>query len=236
VSRRVRKHANPFTVTTRVGVIDRLATFGREAPLEVDLGCGGGAFVFERARNHPDRDFIGLEVRKAMVEQSMARRNRDGPKNALIYYASSNDNLALAPPGVIERFTIQFPDPCFKKRHQKRRILQPKIVRRMAELLPIGGQIYAQSDVKPLAEEMFDFLNAEGALRCTSGESLLIPSPFLERTEWERHHEANGEPIYRMIFEKVQEPSGPIPELPFRDTNPLRNPSDGARVADEPEG
>lgn len=222
MSRRVRKHANPFTVTTRVGVIDRLATFGREAPLQVDLGCGAGGFVLERARNLPDRDIVGLEVRKPLVEQAMARRDREGLKNAHIYYASSNDNLALAPPGVIELFTVQFPDPCFKKRHQKRRILQPKIVRLMAELLPIGGRIYAQSDVKPLAEEMFDFLNAEAALRCTSGESLLIPSPIQERTEWERHHEKNGEPVYRMMFEKVREPSGPIPELPFRDTNPQR--------------
>ena len=69
---------------------------------------------------------------------------------------------------------------------------------------------------------MFDFLKAEAALRCISGENLLIPSPIAERTEWERHHEANGEPIYRMVFEKVAEPSGPIPELPFRDTNPRR--------------
>ena len=57
MSRRIRKHANPFTVTTRLGRLDRLALFGREAPLEVDLGCGAAGFLFERARNHPDRDF-----------------------------------------------------------------------------------------------------------------------------------------------------------------------------------
>lgn len=222
MSRRIRKHANPFQVTQRVGPLDPMALFGRQAPLEVDLGCGGAAFIFERAKNNPAHDFLGFEIRKPLVEAAMALREREGPKNVAVFYANAGDNLSgLVPPGVIQRFYIQFPDPCFKKRHQKRRILQPKVVRRLVELLPIGGEIYAQSDVKPLAEEMFDFLAAENALESRLG-ALLSPSPLTERTEWERHHEAHGEPIYRMLFVKVREPSGPIPELPFRDTNPLR--------------
>lgn len=222
MSRRIRKHANPFTVTTRLGRLDRLALFGREAPLEVDLGCGAAGFLFERARNHPDRDFVGLEVRKPLVKAAMQKREVEGPKNLAVFYASSAENLELAEPGVVQLFSIQFPDPCFKKRHWKRRILQPKIVRGMTLALPLGGRIYAQSDVKPLAEEMYDFLAAEQALRSLLDPNMLVPSPISERTEWERQHEREGEPIYRMLFEKVTEPTGPIPELDFRDTNPRR--------------
>lgn len=223
MSRRIRKHANPFNVTTEVGALDRVGLFGREAPLEIDIGCGGGAFLFERARNHPDVDFVGFEVRKPLVEAAMSRRDREGPRNLHIFYANAHTNLTdLVPPGVVRAFYVMFPDPCFKKRHHKRRILQPKLVRQMAELLPDGGHVYAQSDVKPLAEEMYDFLAAEDALESRLDPSLTVPSPIEERTEWEREHERNGEPIYRMRFERVRAPTGPVPELEFRDTNPLR--------------
>ena len=221
MSRRIRKHANPFNVTTRIGALDREAVFGREAPLEVDLGCGGGGFLFERARALPDVDFLGFEVRRPLVENANRKAQQEGLHNLAIYYANAGENLVgLVPPGVIRAFYVMFPDPCFKKRHRKRRILQPNIARMMAELLPVGGHVYAQSDVKPLAEEMFDILMAEKAFESQLDPVLTVPSPIEERTEWERHHEANDEPIYRMRFDKVREPEGPVPEIELRNTNP----------------
>lgn len=222
MSRRIRKHANPFNVQTVVGRLDREAIFGREAPLEVDLGCGEGGFLMDRARNAPDVDFVGFEVRKRLVEQAMARRDEAGLKNVVFLYANANMNLDFVEPGIVRRFYVHFPDPCFKKRHQKRRILQPRSARDMAILLPIGGDVYAQSDVQPLAEEMYAFLAADGAFESKLGPSLVVPSPIAERTEWERHHEAVGEPVYRMRFEKVREPSGEVAAPEFRDTNPQR--------------
>lgn len=223
MSRRVRKHANPFQVRVHLGMIDRLAIFGREAPLEVDLGCGGAHFIFDRARENAACDFIGLEVRRPMVELAAKRKEREeGPANVHVFHANAGENLELAPRGVILRFHVHFPDPCFKKRHWKRRIVTPAVVRRMAELLPIGGQIYAQSDVKPLAEEMYDFFSAEGALESKLDRSMLVSRPFPETTAWERQHETEAEPIYRMLFEKTREPSGDIADLPFRPTDPRK--------------
>lgn len=222
MSRRIRKHANPFNVQTVVGQLDRLAVFGREAPLEVDVGCGEGGFLRQRATNHPDVDFVGFEVRKPLVEQANARAEKAGLTNLVYLYANANVNLHFVAPGVVRRFYVHFPDPCFKKRHQKRRILQPRLVRDMAELLPIGGEVYAQSDVKPLAEEMFDFLAQDGAFESRLGDDLLVPRPIEELTEWERHHEKHEEPVYRMLFAKVREPSGDVPTPEFRDTDPAR--------------
>jgi tRNA (guanine-N7-)-methyltransferase len=222
MGRRIRKHANPFQVRVHLGAVDRLTIFGREAPLEVELGPGDASFLFERAWANPDRDFVGLEVRRPLVERAHARKAREGPENVHVFYANATQNLALAPPGVIRVFHVHFPDPCFKKRHWKRRVVQPKTVRRMAELLPIGGLVYAQSDVKPLAEEMFDFFAAERAFEARLERSLLAPRPFPESSAWERQHEAEGEAVYRMLFEKVREPSGPIPELEMRPTDPKR--------------
>lgn len=222
MSRRIRKHANPFNVLTELPEVDQGAAFGRLAPMEWDLGCGGGDFLFQRARAVPEHNFVGLEVRKPLVEAANARAAREGLKNLIFYYANANVNLSAQRPGSVLRFSVQFPDPCFKKRHWKRRILQPRLVRQMAELLPIGGEIYAQSDVAPLAEEMLDFLMAEGALERRLGDALEIDSPFEERTEWERQHEREGEPVYRMLFVKRREPEGAVQPPEFRDVRPER--------------
>lgn len=222
MARRVRRHANPFNCTVDLGRLDRLALFGREAPLEVEIGPGAASFLLDRARNNPDRDFVGIEVRKPMVEQTMARRDAEGITNAVILYANANVNLDdLADPGVITMFHVHFPDPWVKKKHWKRRQLNPRVVRAMVGRLPIGGRIYAQSDVGPLAEEMFRFLSAEGALGSKLDPTLVVARPVEESTDWERHHENVGEPVYRMLFEKIREAAGPIPDLSFGPTGPL---------------
>ncbi len=222
MGRRIRKHANPFHVTTRLGRLDRLARFGREAPLEVDIGCGAGDFLRQRARRRKDLDFLGFEIRKPLVEAANHRAEAEGLKNLAYVYANIHDNLDFAAPSTLRAVSVQFPDPCFKKRHWKRRIVQPSLVRGLAELLELGGWFFVQSDVKPLAEEMFDFLSAETALSLQTSADLAADNPYEDRTEWERHHEREGEPVYRMLFKKVGEPAGPVPSLPFRETNPLR--------------
>jgi len=209
--RRIRKHANPFSVRIDLGTLDRLALFGREAPLEVEIGSGAGHFLWDRAIANPDVDFVGLEIREQLVEGLMKKPDR--PKNVVYVFANANINVTLAPIGVIRRFHVHFPDPCFRKRHYKRRVVQPVTVRAMAQSLPIGGQIYAQSDVRLLAEEMATLFAADGALVAKLGESLIVPRPFPETTDWERQHEREGAPIYRMLFEKVREPEGPIPDI-----------------------
>ena len=222
MGRRVRKHANPFQVVTRLGRLDRLALFGRQGPVEVDVGSGGGDFLLQRARSLRDRDFVGFEIRKPLVDAANSRARAEGLKNVVFFRANVHDNLDFVEPGAVLKFFVQFPDPCFKRRHWKRRLIQPFFIRRMVELMPLEGEVFVQSDVPALAEEMHSFLCAERALRSRWGGGMLVPNPFEERTEWERHHEREGEPVYRMLFEKVQTPSGDIPHVEFRDTNPLR--------------
>lgn len=229
MSRRIRKHANPFQVQNRLGELNRSELFGREAPVEVDLGSGAGGFLFERAREEPACDFVGFEIRRPLVERAMERRACEKISNVVFFHANANTNLAgLAPAGVIRRFTIHFPDPCFKKRHRKRRIVQPAAVREMARLLPIGGEVFAQSDVRPLAEEMFDFLSAETAFDRPRTIEFSGAAPFAAKTEWERQHERENERVYRMLFVKAREPSGPVLERELRDTNPRRVVSEDA--------
>lgn len=202
-----------------LGELDRAALFGREGPLELELGSGAGRFLWERALAHPELDFVGLEIREPLVEHRMARPDR--PKNLVYLVANANRNLALAKPGVIQQFHVHFPDPCFRGRHFKRRVIQSSTVREMATLLPLGGRIYAQSDVLLLAEEMFRVLSAETALSALLPADLRAPRPIPEATEWELHHEAVAEPIYRMLFEKQREPSGETPKVVLGPVKPV---------------
>lgn len=220
---RIRKHANPFSVRTTVGPLDRAAHFGREAPLEIELGCGAGGFLLERATHHPELDFVGFEIRDPLVERANELAQARGLSNLVYLHANANANLAgLVPPGSVMCFHVHFPDPCFKKKHWKRRLLQPQVVRHMAELLAPSGEVYAQSDVLPLAQEMYDFLAAESAFQSVLAAHMQVERLVSERTEWERQHEREDEPIYRMLFRKVREPSGPVPSLELRRTQPER--------------
>lgn len=220
MGRRIRKHANPFTVPTEVGPLDQEKQFGQRAPIEVDVGCGAGDFLMQRATAHPGRNFVGFEIRKPLVEASNRRATQLGLQNLVYFWANAHGNLDFVEQGLIDRFCIQFPDPCFKKRHWKRRILQPNFVRAMAERLDMGGEIFVQSDVQPLAEEMYSFLSFERALESMGPPDLRMENPFQERSEWERQHEREREPIYRMLFRKMNEPSGPVPKPDFRNTKP----------------
>ncbi|MBX2813870.1 MAG: tRNA (guanosine(46)-N7)-methyltransferase TrmB [Myxococcales bacterium] len=230
MARRVRKHANPFNVDVRLERLVQEQLFGKKAALEVDVGCGAGDYILQRAITHPESNFLGFEIRKPLVEAALARARAKGVRNVWYFYANIHDNYDFFPLGEVSRFCIQFPDPCFKKKHWKRRILHPLFVRQMGKLLPIGGEIFAQSDVHPLAEEMYTFLDAECAIKSILPPDLRAPNPFPERTEWERHHETENEPVYRMLFRKITEPSGDIPKIPFRDTNPLRASSPNSEI------
>jgi tRNA (guanine-N7-)-methyltransferase len=220
---RVRRHANPFSVRVSIGTLDRAALFGRVAPLEVEIGCGAGAFLLERALHHPELDFVGFEIREPLVERASGLARDRGVSNLVYLHANASTNLrGLVPPGSVLRFHVHFPDPCFKKRHWKRRQVQPFVVRQMSELLPVGGAVYAQSDVLPLAEEMYACFAADGALESRLDAHMLVERPVPESTEWERQHERENEPIYRMWFEKVREPEGPLPDFELRETQPKR--------------
>ncbi len=209
-----------------MGRLDLHDVFGRIAPLEIDLGCGGAGLIFERARNHPEWDFIGLEVRRPLVEAIEERRQREGLENVRVFYANAAANLAdLVEPGQVRMFHVHFPDPCFKKRHHKRRIVQPELVRVMAGLLPLGGQVYLQSDVRALAEEMYDFMSSDGAFAVRLEPGVSADRPIPERTEWERQHERESEPVYRMLFEKVGPSVGQVAIPEFR---PIVRPGTGA--------
>lgn len=173
-------------------------------PLHIDIGCGKGLFVEQMAQRQPDWNFLGLEIRKPVVEQAQGRVKDLGLGNLHIMFCNVNISFRQLMAGwgaanSLRQVSIQFPDPWFKKRHQKRRVLQPELVNDLAHVLPGGGRVVLQSDVEAVAIEMCDRL-AEHPQFTRTVPHWLNDSPFPAQTDRERVTLEKGLPVFRAVF------------------------------------
>jgi tRNA (guanine-N7-)-methyltransferase len=173
-------------------------------PLHLDIGCGRGQFLLTIAQQQPEWNFLGLEIREPLVRQANQWRVELGLTNLHYIFCNANNSLqpllAALPDGILQRVTIQFPDPWFKKRHQKRRVVQPELVEAIAAYLTKGGTVLLQSDVKAVAMEMCDRFHEHPAFARQGSELWLDKNPLPVPTEREQSTLDRGEPVYRAVF------------------------------------
>lgn len=200
---RVHQHVNPLSPFYRQApealVYDELfADTGK--PLLLDIGCARGRFLLRMAEAHQSRNYLGVEIREPLV----AEANRLGEEAGLsnLHYSFCNAMLWLErlleglPEGILEMVTIQFPDPWFKKKHAKRRMVNPEMVKTIATHLRPGGGVFVQTDIEFLAEEMFGYFRANGKFT----EQTTAGNPFPVKTEREKAVEDKQLPVYRRQF------------------------------------
>lgn len=195
---RLRQHVNPFSIRQLLRRGETLEiTPGR--PAEVELGCGDGQFLFERAQNAPERLHVGVEIRPELVQEVQKR----GFPNVTAVCANLLVADALLPPHSIERLFVNFPDPWFKRRHQARRWLQPEVAARLVDALVAGGELFFQSDVFDLALDALSVLEGQPALKNQAGEwRFARANPFGARSRREQWCEEHNQPIWRLHFAK----------------------------------
>ncbi|MEL7052719.1 MAG: tRNA (guanosine(46)-N7)-methyltransferase TrmB [Cyanobacteria bacterium J06588_5] len=207
--RRVRQHVNPLSnkYSTPATAPDWSEVYENpQLPLHLDVGCAKGDFVRDMAQMVSGWNFLGLEIRAPLVERSLLRRDRSLTEGALknLHFIFCNANNSLIPilesyPGELQCVSIQFPDPWFKKRHQKRRVVQPELVDTLNTLMPKGGTVWLQSDIEEVCVEMCDrFSEHPGFNR--DGDDWLSESPFPAQTDRERVSTEKGLPIYRARY------------------------------------
>jgi tRNA (guanine-N7-)-methyltransferase len=172
-----------------------------ELPLHLDLGSARGRFLLRMAQHEPKWNFLGVEIREPLTDEA----NRIAEENELsnLHYSFCNamlwlDRLLEEIPGeVLRMVTIQFPDPWFKKKHAKRRMVNRELIDAVVAKLAGNGRIFVQTDIEFLAEEMFELFRADKRLRETGIED----DPFPVKTEREKAVEDKDLPIYRTMFE-----------------------------------
>ena len=204
---RVRQHVNPLSkkYQTPVQPPNWENVYAQPAqPLHLDIGCARGEFLLSMATLHPNWNFLGLEIREPLVEQANAKVSELGLSN--LHYLFCNVNNSLKPlletfrVGRLQRVTIQFPDPWFKKRQVKRRVVQPELIDTLAAYLIDGGEVFLQSDVEAVAVQMCDRFEAHPAFQKQGAQTWLATNPLPVPTEREVSTLSHGEPVYRALF------------------------------------
>lgn len=180
--------------------IDWPERFGRQAPLEVEIGFGNGEFLVRNAASHPDHDFVGLEVAWASTKRALRRIAREGLGN--IRLAQIDARLAfqrLFKPRSLNRVYSLFPIPWPKRRHGQRRLFSHEFLRLLNSRLVSGGEAKIVTDYKPLSGWIMG--QAQGA--GFRADCRQIPAGL--QTKYERKWQENGQDsFYEILLDKKE--------------------------------
>jgi tRNA (guanine-N7-)-methyltransferase len=205
---KVRQHVNPLSIIYQESLIppNWAAVYADlSAPIHLDIGCAWGRFLLQLAQHDRAWNYLGIEIREALVIHAQQKRDELGSTNLDYVFGNINTSLATLlaslPPGKLQRVSIQYPDPCFKNRHAKRRIVQPELVTDLARYLPSGGEVFLQSDLEWVVQEMCDRFSENPAFERTQAD-WLEPNPLGVPTEREVATLSKGLPVYRAIYQR----------------------------------
>jgi tRNA (guanine-N7-)-methyltransferase len=185
--------------------------FGDRAPLEVDLGCGRGDYAWQRAVSFPEIHVVALETRWKWIVQLRLRCRREGVTNLRAIRCDVTQDLpVLFAAGSVRGFTVHHPDPWWKKRHQKRRLVRNQVVLQMAKILQPGGFVYLQTDVPDLAEEIRAVFSSSRAFEPLPAEAFQREQLGGLQSHREKKCLRLGIPIQRLAYTLVRgEPAEP---------------------------
>ena len=158
-----------FILPYRAAPLDAAAAFGRSAPLVLEIGFGMGEATAHIARVRPDDNFLCCEVHEPGVGALLKRLGEQDLHNVRIVAHDAVEVLDhMLAPASLDGVHIFFPDPWHKKKHNKRRLVQPPLVARLAARLKPGGYLHCATDWQPYAEQILEVLGAEPLLHNTA--------------------------------------------------------------------
>ncbi len=198
---RIRHHVNPLGLHFEAFRGER-PPFADGRPVEVEIGCADAQFLFERAAKDPTRTYVGLEIREDLVQLVNRRARRTGvPVHAVFCHAQLHLREIFGATRV-ERVYINFPDPWFKRRHQKRRMVDPVLVDGIASIARPGAEVFFQSDVWDITLDALIAFEAEPRFANAAGEWSFwrAGNPFGVRSAREQNAEETGLPIWRLLY------------------------------------
>ena len=184
--------------------LDLDAVFGRSAPCTLEIGFGDGDTLVALARQHPERNFLGAEVHAPGVGHCLLAAAAAELRNLRVVRHDAVELLSESiAAGALAEILIYFADPWPKKRHHKRRLIQPEFVALLASRLRAGGRLRLATDWQPYAEWMLDVLGASADFDNCAGAKRYVPRPA-ERpeTKFERRGLSLGHVARDLVFER----------------------------------
>jgi tRNA (guanine-N7-)-methyltransferase len=185
--------------------LDLDALYGRRAPRVVEVGFGNGAFLAALAAERPDRDYLGIEVHPPGVGHLLRLLAKSNLTNVRL---SGHDAVEVFDAQIahasIDEIQILFPDPWPKKRHHKRRLIQPAFSACLADRLTPGGLLRLATDWRPYADHMLEVLSGCGALENVAADGgFAAKSGERAPTRFELRGERLGHEIWELAFRRL---------------------------------
>jgi tRNA (guanine-N7-)-methyltransferase len=192
-----------FVLPYRAEPLDVATVFGRRAPLILEIGFGMGEGLTEIAAAHPENDYLGVEVHTPGVGALLKQIGERGLVNVRIVQHDAVDVLTyMLAPASLAGVHIFFPDPWHKKRHHKRRLIQPPLVQLLASRLAPGGYLHLATDWQDYAEQMLAVLGAEPLLENTVAD--YAPRPDTRPlTKFEQRGLRLGHGVWDLVFRRT---------------------------------
>ncbi len=182
--------------------IDARAIFGRIAPLVVEIGSGMGETSVAIAKTHPEKDYIAVEVHLPGVGSLLKSIDEEGLANLRVIRHDAVDVLEkMIPEGSLAGLHVYFPDPWPKKRHNKRRLIQPPLAALAASRLRPGGYLHLATDWEPYAEHMLEVLSAEPLLENSAAGYSPRPA-WRPQTKFEARGLKLGHGVRDLVFRR----------------------------------
>jgi len=198
-------HWGELGLTHDQGKLNLKEVFGREAPLVVEVGFGNGDSLVTMAQNEPDKDFIGIEVHEPGVGRLINNVVQLGLPNLKAYCHDAVEVFEdCIPDQSIARMQLFFPDPWHKKRHHKRRIVQPEFVQAVRQKLEIGGVWHMATDWEHYAEQMMEVMSEAEGYENVAEAGQYIPRPETRPlTKFEQRGERLGHGVWDLMFKRI---------------------------------
>lgn len=210
MGRRVRQHVNPLALKyaePRAKPVPRPSHLGPEAPIDVELGCADADFSFALARNNPSRFVVALDIRERQLEKNRLKAEAAILENLRFGYVNLNVDLdRVFEPASVDRFHLLFPDPWFKVRHKKRRVISEPLIEALATRLKPGGELHFASDVYEVALEALAELESDEAVALGFSNlrgpwSFWRGNPFGAQSRREVTTLRRGQRVWRMRYQ-----------------------------------
>lgn len=181
--------------------------FRRRAPRVLEIGFGNGDALRFAAARDPERDYIGIEVHAPGVGRLLNALDTDAATHVRLYHHDAVEVLRNeVAEGSLDEVRIYFPDPWHKKRHNKRRLIQPEFAALLVSRLRVGGRLHAATDWQDYAEQMWDVLDATEGLQNRAGPRGHVPRPdWRPQTHFETRGQKLGHGVWDLVYDKTRE-------------------------------
>ena len=203
------------TLLPRLGIpyapalLDLDRAFGRAAPKILEIGFGMGETTARVAEQHPERDYLGIEVHGPGVGSLLKRVEALGLTNVRVIQHDAAEVIEnMIPPSSFDGVHVYFPDPWPKKRHHKRRLLQPPFVALLASRMKAGAYLHVATDWEDYARQILDVLSAEPLLAKTC-EGFAPRPDWRPQTKFESRGLRLGHRVWDVVFRRIADPGIP---------------------------